>query len=823
MNLYLLQYNNYYNRLFKKEETLNDYLPHLVQGVMSNNPLTNINFIPNDGVNTEQVINWDGGNPDYLVVVDEFQNINSRWFIVESVRLRSGQFKLSLHRDLIADFWNDITQAPMFVEKGYCSIDDNFIFNDEQITTNQIKDREVLLKDATGMPWIVGYCAVKDDEETEPTRIEYGLSTDTYDYYTPTLADWDFWPYVSNQEKATVKFPKTLNFELTLVGDTVWYSEEIYKHHIYKFNQHGPISYETDEGGLGYLEVVGYDSQQRRVYDNITLSNCIALYNKALSYYGLTDDQDKYNSLQQFAVKANKAKRLKVGDGTNAQYYTINLVRKEVVNSGKKPTYNDAMYLQWKTFLQNINTNAGKTIVDATPTSTDLNSFITNYVSIDYYIELIPSTPYSSLDFYFPWGRKTLTDAPYCMFAIPYGEFEVYYNDNGTKQFKTCKENALSVAAGLATSLDAKLYDIQLLPYCPIPLIRNSEYPTETDFTRAPFNNWTINEHYVIIESARQVMFFCEQSSDSFNIPVGHLGLMKSDAYFTPMFYKKYCLTESLRLCSPNYNGIFEFNPYKNRGLDYINVDYTYKPYQPYIHLNPNFGGLYGKDFDDARGLICGGDFSLPITQDAWKTYQTQNKTYQEQFNRQIENMEVQNKMGRLQDVVGAFTGSLQGGVSGGAMGLYMGNPVVAGIGGAVGMATSAIAGAADIYINEQLRNEAMDYTKDMFGLQLENIKALPNSLTRVSSFNANNKIFPFLELYICSDEELAAVEYKLTFNGFTLGRIDTLENTINNKPLYMANEYGYFKGQIIRLSNIGDDSHVANAIAKELYKGVYV
>ena len=785
--------------------------------------MNGINFIPNDGVVAEQIINWDGETPDYLLAVEENGTINSRWFVIESVRTRSGQYQLSLYRDLVADYWDNITSAPMFVEKGYCSITDNFIFNDEKITTNQIKEKEVLLKDNTGMAWIVGYCAVKDDKETEPTQIEYGLSTDTYDYYTPTLADWDFYKYVSQNKTAKIKFPKTLNFELTLVGDTVWYSEEVYQHHIYQFNKNGPMSYTTNTGGLGFLEIVGYDSQQRRVYENITQPNCETLYNKALSYYGLTDNQEEYNLLQQFAVKSNKAKRLKVGDGETAEYYTINLVRSEVVNSGKRPSYNDTMYLQWKAFLEGINTNAGKTIVDATPDSYDMNSFITNYVSINYYIELVPSTPYSSLDFYFPFGRKTLTDAPYCMFAIPYGNLDVYYNDNGTKNFTTNKENALSVASGIATSLGSKLYDIQLLPFCPVPLIRNNEYPTEVDFTRAPFDTWTIDEHYVIIESARQVMFFCEQSSDSFNIPVNNFGLMKPDAYFTPMFYKKYMLTENLRLCSPNYNGVFEFNAYKNRGLDYINVDYTYKPFQPYIHLNPNFGGLYNKDFDDARGLICGGDFSLPITQDAWKNYQIQNKTYQEQFNRQIENMEVQHKMGRLQDAVGAFTGTLQGGVSGGAMGMYMNNPAIAGIGAAAGFVASGVAGAADIYINEQLRNEAMDYTKDMFGLQMENIKALPNSLTRVSSFNANNKIFPFIELYTCSDEELAAVERKLTYNGFTLGRIDTLENTINNKPLYMTNEYGYFKGQIIRLENIGDDSHIANAIAAELYKGVYV
>lgn len=813
MNLYLLQYNNYYNRIFKREETVADYARYVVSGVMTQNPISGVNFVPNDGVVTEQIVNWDGANPDYLIVVDNGGNINSRWFIVESVRIRTGQFKLSLYRDLVADYWDDILQAPMFVEKGYCSITDNFIFNDEQITTNQIKEKEVLLKDTTGMAWIVGYCAVKDDQEKEPTKIEYGLTTDTYDYYTPTLQDWDFYQYVSQNKTAKVKFPKNISYEFKCATERQ--ADQGRNYSTIKFNKNGRTDIKSEVGiNVNYMRA---DSTQE-VYEAISNSTQEDLYAATLSYYGITDSPDLMRTLQQLAPKSNKLKRLKVGNGENAQYYTVNLVVSPQSQTDKIPVKDDALYLAWIEWCKtvgknNINLNFIKT-----------SSFVTNLLTENVYIELTPSTPYSSLDFYFPWGRKTLTDAPYCMFAIPYGELDVYYNDEGKKSFTTCQENALSVAAGIATSLDKKLYDIQLLPFCPVQLLRNNSKPKEIDFSKSPYNTWTINEHYVIIESARQVMFFCEQSSDSFNIPVNQYGLMKADAYFTPMFYKKYCLTESIRLCSPNYNGVFEFNPYKNRGLDYINVDYTYKPYQPYIHLNPNFGGLYGKDFDDARGLICGGDFSLPITQDAWKTYQTQNKTYQEQFNRQIENMEVQNKYARIAEKWAIATGATSGAVSGATVGAMAGGgPIGAVAGGAVGGVASLAGGIADLYINEKLRGETMDYTKDMFGLQMENIKALPNSLTRVSSFNANNKIFPYLELYICSDEELAAVENKLTYNGFTLGRIDTLQNTINNKPLYMANEYGYFKGQIIRLENIGDDSHIANAIAAELYKGVYV
>ena len=70
-----------------------------------------------------------------------------------------------------------------------------------------------------------------------------------------------------------------------------------------------------------------------------------------------------------------------------------------------------------------------------------------------------------------------------------------------------------------------------------------------------------------------------------------------------------------IRLVSQNYSAIFEFSPAKSGGVDGFLADCTYKPWSPYIHILPKLKGLYGDNFvsiDDARGLICGGDMSLP-------------------------------------------------------------------------------------------------------------------------------------------------------------------------------------------------------------------
>ena len=64
INLYLLKYNNYYNRKFKllpnnkliRESSTDDspyYSDYLVSNAITQGIFSNINFIPGDGINTD--------------------------------------------------------------------------------------------------------------------------------------------------------------------------------------------------------------------------------------------------------------------------------------------------------------------------------------------------------------------------------------------------------------------------------------------------------------------------------------------------------------------------------------------------------------------------------------------------------------------------------------------------------------------------------------------------------------------------------------------------------------------------------------------------
>ena len=86
MRLYLLHYNNYYNRKLKVLTSLSSYVSYAVSNTVPY--VTETNFNPNDGVMTEQIIGsgsvpWTYGDPDYIVAAnDNGTQIVSRWYVL---------------------------------------------------------------------------------------------------------------------------------------------------------------------------------------------------------------------------------------------------------------------------------------------------------------------------------------------------------------------------------------------------------------------------------------------------------------------------------------------------------------------------------------------------------------------------------------------------------------------------------------------------------------------------------------------------------------------------------------------------------------------
>ena len=811
MTIYLLKYNNYYNRTIKRYSTINELLDR--DDAVEIGTFENVNFNPGDGVATQLTLNYtEGPAANYLVAEDNDGALTS-WFVLDAQYVRFGQYTLSLRRDLIQDLWSTLADSPIFIEKATLSKNNPLFFNNEDMTFNQIKTNETLLKDKTGIPWIVGYVApntaIAASVPIQGFRPDYELTTiESYEYFK-----WADWKETHNSLKVPTDYSLQINFYANnsswLIGDKKYciswnkngepinYGDpntyKYYSSYIYSFGdgQIGfPVGYAfRDQVGLVAVKAEPHITD--RDWTDIKPSTFI-------SGLGTNTDIAKY--------QGEVGKIIKVKN----EYYRIESNRMTTVRETSDVSQSSNLGLRLADVVSELrNESVFSSTIAAVEPAYNISAFCDQYVLT--FKQIANPTDYSLS---VPSDHeKSVT--PYDIFCIPYGRIELY----GTDSFSNA-EMGYKLASQIIKNLGEKvLYDIQLLPYCPLPQSKLIE--TESgigviiDDIEDGYELLMPSEAAAATVTPPSALFWVENPSFSFQIDADTKDAtlkVPRDSTDAKVEYQ----TSFHRICSPNYNGTFEFSAIKNGGVKTFDVDCSYKPFSPYIRISPTFGNLYGQDFNDARGLILGGDFSLPRTSTDWVTYEQNNKNYQVMFDRQISNIDVNNSIQRTMENWQIRTGVFSGATTGGIAGSMLGGPAGMAGGAVVGGALSAFGGALDRKYNEQLRQEARDYTIDQFGYQLGNIKARPENLTKVSSFNPNNKIFPVLEYYTATETEKNAFRNKLEYNGMTVMAIGTITE-------YLQTDTSYIKGRLIRLNNDMEDYHIVNALADELFQGVYV
>ena len=917
MNLVFLTYNNYYNRIIKKFDTVAEY----EEAVPASNQqeFYDIQFNPNDGINTEQIVNW-GNNewvPDYVIVYDDTQsaniNLKSRWFVMEWVRTRTGQYKATLHRDVIADNYTDVINAPCFIKRAMVPETNPFILNSEGMTYNQIKKEEIMLKDLSDSPWIVGYIN-KKSLNTFTTK--YTISSDTGSHTFSNIDEVESVMLHSN-DSAGNSYDITLNYKGT--GDTYGYTFDPSTHVLtwniaqtlmttsYLLIEAGaakniiittyeepstyinaeelPWEFDPNATALGNingtiaLDMFGWNSVSATtgrqmsfgaslsknaagkwvaansssvwaVAGSIQNTNNSSLYPVYSNNYDAstvanmsTFETNIYNTLSSPTTEtaitdADVEKILKAGGLSyctvdpssyngkivkyNGYYYQLAIgAQSSDFHTYEFDQTTDAVngfYSKAHAIYRNFANKTwpiGVSWTEQAGSNDSLNAFRGTFYSTSYSLTI---TPYSlvakdvSIKIPANGVRNACLDAPYDIFAIPFNRVEIK-----TAQVNTDVDITEQLVQRLAIELGSNLYDLQLLPYCPILNVPYAAGKIQEIGTEG------INFTYVKDSSnnIKNIVYFCSTSKATFDIDVDlHIN---DYTEYSNINKKVDSETVLYRLVSPNYNGQFEFKvANNNENISKINIDLEYKPYVPYIHVAPvwNTNGLYGGDYNDARGLICGGDFSLPIVNDAWVQYQIQNKNYQNIFDRQIQNMQTQHNLMQWQKDMQAITNAVAAPIAGAAAGAAKGGPY----GAVAGVITGAVAGMAgiggralDAYVEQQAFNEQVSYTKDSFRYNLQNIQALPYSISKVSSFNNNNKIFPFIEKYEATENEVNALINKITYTSMELGVVDTISNyLVSGSKFFLA-------GEILRLDDIVEDSHTADIIYSEIKRGVYI
>ena len=790
VRLYPLTYKNYYNRIAQKLPTISDYAAHICAGASY---LPSIDFDPKDGVDTTQIIGtgaapYTGDVPDYVLITDtNGTTIISRWYVIEAKYNRKGQYKLTLHRDFWADFREDLLNSPAFIRKGWVSKDDPAIFNTEQMTFNQIKKSESLIQGEFPNGFIVGYFTKGNTDKTVNIYPDDDVPAATY----PSFGDFPAHTYTKLLDK---NGNVVENGSFAFIG--VSGGSPIYRIYCEPGNASFQFVVWTNGAEAGAPESDyphAYSTTKHSTEVEDILANYEKLQKAIPSLISSFSAEVASNATDLYQYDG----RVYIINGKNyrasLEYAYENEVRVDIV-SGVYPLTAAAMESAIAG-APYITGQYGAYTFRFETTKVKQRLILQEEASTATTIVIKPTV-------------KTLSDAPYSMFCLPVGGYEYV---NGTTCFIQSKI-ALKIASAIQEQLGAACYDIQYLPYCPRrDFIANHKLNVGLN---GGVTYGTNDEDYTLIKDSNSntVAALIYASQSSFQLESNYSMSVSSD----DREFKVNHETRFIRICSPNYNGQFEMTPEENYGINGLIINCTYKPFNPFIQVIPKFKGLYGGNYQDARGLICSGDWSLPQVADAWVNYELQNKNYQQSFNRNIQSLELRNKYAKTGDILNAITGTAAAGVGGATVGAAAG-PVGAVVGGAVGAVGGGIAGVVDVTIAEDLRRDNIDLARDQYGYRLGNIQAVPDSLTRVSALNNCFKVFPFVEVYEATEAEKQALRDKIKYDGMSIGRIGFIAN------YRVANDLKMVKGTFIRITGIEDDYHVFRAINEEFERGVFI
>lgn len=425
-------------------------------------------------------------------------------------------------------------------------------------------------------------------------------------------------------------------------------------------------------------------------------------------------------------------------------------------------------------------------------------------------------------------NKSTIINEPYAILALPL--FALKYSLDGV----TVKESNLLDSQKIFYDMirtysgTGQIADAQVFPYAP-------------EIFKQYYNN-DANGVWVNMQQMNKIGK--QAGGDDLN-SMPFVVLDNSNINFSYYFNsnpypdkRKEVTLRKMRLASPNFDSIFEYNyydfnneitnwgPQNNNADSRIDVDITLKPFNIYMHACPYIrdNTLMGsRDFDDLRGLVCGSAlYESTLTSSAFETYKRQNTMYEQIQQRTVDSMNINLDVERTNEKYAGILGTLQatamGALSGGAMADYsiLGNNasgVGATIGGAAAGIASAAAYTAQYKANEKLRSRELADQKFYYEANIANIKAQPDSLNRVSSFNQDilNRFGIIIEVYSCTAEEAAIYDRQITAFGHTINITDDLYNHLINGQ--------YIEGMLITSE---EPPHIHQRLDEDLRKGVY-
>lgn len=793
MTFYFLNYYSYESRKHNRYGTeLSQYL------AADDNPiiyedLININwgdgvtaYIPCINLPNDDML---GLGKNYLVVVKDNGTIHSRWYIMESGYTMRGQYQITLRRDLIADHLDKVVSTKCMINRGWLLTGDKRLYKPEGFQFNQVKTNQVpLYYGGTGTKNLQFVVAYLTKNRQNPIELQLKPSKFPVSYTAETLQAWSAYHYVTDPQKkytgfrynATVLQPSNFPF----YDRFSWGKES------------GPQYGDIFTGAGQYWRRNSYKTASELLQDLGGDGFISSLDSLSYASYPGGDSLSTYDNKYFYETSTGRYYRIHVSTQNNAQKEPFATVNIGALYSKCYTAFNSLSYMQ---------------PVNISATTGDWFQIEKHYTYETLELELVGTSDADS-KVVIPANMCPTANTSYDIITIPCGKF-IYYKGGTVATMVDSTAIAQELAAQLGKQPPESVYDVQLMPYPP----QGSYTLTSSTFRFTDWANTTDITYNVNVEDSTGLLkcfISSVQTADStLHIDTGLFGetVPPSD----PVDFKVARETTLYRLCSPTYDSLYDFNPYDNNGLAEMRAYMTLKPYNPYLLIQPVFNesGLYGGNYEDNRGLICS-NFSMTRTSDRFLQYELNNANYKQIFSRNIESLNKQQGWAQTEAAFGIVAGGLSGAATGAMGGAKFGSRGAI-AGAAAGTALGVAGGIVDLNIMNDRMDEQRSLQSDMHYLNIGNIQALPDALTKVGAFTIRTAKQPFLEVYRATTEEQEALRKYITEQGMTYGDIDVMKTAIDNTPTG-----GYVSGYAIYM-DADFDAHEFSALNEELQIGV--
>lgn len=700
--------------------------------------------------------------PTYIVD----QENGWRWFVSGITQLRTGKFQISLLRDIISENPNLWKQEEAYITAGLAN-DYNkykrwdlpftntkvgeqrlningkssfFVYyvNQQHFSNGFLSEQDLKINSAS-VPGITGGFDFNVSDLNIIPGFEFVNAGNVYNYPT-TIFDVDM-------EMPTKTPTVTQNGNTTSISYTSNYTQ--YTYNSSQGTEFSITDRRSTDGALNLnaLFVLVKESDFDNNVNNIkqTLkTTCLNYVNNWQNQRGTQISSTAINQLEGYIGKTiynkNDNKVYRINKSVNQNNLRVNLIPDELTQSLKSinwPYTNTSV-----SDYQKFHTSSGGYL--------EIRSVESVYT---YTLEELGTA--TSFDFTFIANQRKLPkSAVRCVNIV---ESEGITNESITQALMLAQTNGIN-----EDNTTGRILDIQYLPF---------SIATTTN------NNLKINNEPLVAQ-------FLDFDDYRFTTDLPDLTNINKE-------------TDTIKIVSPSRASQFLFNPYDNDGNMLFETKITLKPFASVIYVRPSTKGLLLEDWDDKDCLIIQEDFSLTNVTSQWTEYVYNNRTYLNAFERQIQGREFERswekRIEKAQAKSDEWTATQ---IHADKMKTYTGNiPIfsnlVAGIGAIAGVKDQNYLEAArtDRAYNEALYQEGLDLSRDMFDMQIENIRSQPLVPSKVTTIDCKFLDGIYLEFYSTNQTELAAIKNFYRYNG---NRIDAYGT--------FAQYYGWFvRGKIIK------------------------